>query len=127
MNALQRIFCLFLAGGAGALARWSLCGLVQRLTGSLFPWGTLVANSLGCFFFGLIWVLATERMVLSSELKLIVLTGFMGAFTTFSTFTAETGQMLARAEWLSGAANAFGGLAIGLFCFFLGLALGRWV
>jgi len=127
MNVWQRIIWLSAAGALGTLSRYGLSGLVQRLAGSLFPWGTLAVNSIGCFLFGLVWVLAAERLVISGEARLVILTGFMGAFTTFSTFTAETGQMLLRAEWAAGMANVFGGVAVGLLCFFLGLFLGRLV
>lgn len=127
MNIWQRLICLSAAGALGTLARYGLSGLVQRVTGSLFPWGTLAVNGLGCFLFGLVWVLAAERMVVSGEARLVILTGFMGAFTTFSTFSAETGQMLLRAQWAAGMANILGSLILGLLCFFLGLFLGRLV
>jgi len=127
MNVWQRVIWLSAAGALGTLARYGLSGLVQRVTGSLFPWGTLAVNGIGCFLFGLVWVLAAERMVVSGEARLVILTGFMGAFTTFSTFSAETGQMLLRAQWAAGMANILGSLILGLLCFFLGLFLGRLV
>jgi len=127
MNVWQRILCLSIAGAAGTLARYGLSGLVQRHSGALFPWGTLIVNSIGCFLFGLVWALAMERMVIGSDARLLILTGFMGAFTTFSTFTAETGNMLADAQWVLGLVNSLGGLAVGLIMFFLGLFLGRWI
>lgn len=127
MNVWQRLICLSAAGALGTLARYGLSGLVQRVTGSLFPWGTLAVNGIGCFLFGLVWVLAAERMALSGEARLVILTGFMGAFTTFSTFSAETGQMLLRGQWAAGVANILGSLILGLLCFFLGLFLGRLV
>lgn len=127
MNVWQRVIWLSAAGALGTLARYGLSGLVQRVTGSLFPWGTLAVNGIGSFLFGLVWVLAAERMVVSGEARLVILTGFMGAFTTFSTFSAETGQMLLRAQWAAGMANLFGSLILGLLCFFLGLFLGRLV
>ena len=127
MNVWQRVIWLSAAGALGTLARYGLSGLVQRVTGSLFPWGTLAVNGIGCFLFGLVWVLAAERMAVSGEARLVILTGFMGAFTTFSTFSAETGQMLLRAQWAAGMANILGSLILGFLCFFLGLFLGRLV
>jgi CrcB protein len=113
------------AGALGALARYSLAGLVQRIGGANFPWGTLTVNILGSFLFGVVWSLAEERMIISGETRLIVLTGFMGAFTTFSTFMFETSALLREAEWSLAALNLAGQNMVGLVCLFLGLLVGR--
>lgn len=122
---VQKLLWLALAGGLGTLARYGLGGLVQRWTGATFPWGTLSVNLLGCLLFGVVWAVAGERWVLRPELRLILLVGFMGAFTTFSTFVSETGQLLADSEWLLAAANVLLQNGMGLAMFFLGLAAGR--
>jgi CrcB protein len=114
-----------LAGSVGTLARFGLQGLVQRLCGDAFPWGTLVVNTVGCFLFGFVWPLAEERLLISGQTRLIILTGFMGAFTTFSTFAFETSQQLIESQWLYAAGNVAGQVILGMFCLFLGLALGR--
>ena len=116
---------LAVAGMLGTLARYGLAGLVQQLHESTFPWGTLVVNALGCFLFGVVWALAEERMLISGETRLIVLVGFMGAFTTFSTYAYETSAMLRDAEWLLAAGNLLGQNLLGIACFFIGVALGR--
>ena len=74
---------LALMGALGTLCRYGLDGAVLRACGTRFPWGILVVNALGCFLFGLIWPLAEDRMLISSETRSLVLIGFMGAFTTF--------------------------------------------
>jgi CrcB protein len=101
---LRRILLLALAGATGTLARYWLSGFVQR-SNLTFAWGTLAVNGLGCFLFGLVWALAEERLLISGETRIILLAGFMGAFTTFSTYMFETRQMLAASEWLLGATN----------------------
>jgi fluoride exporter len=116
---------LALAGAIGTLARYGLGGLVQRICGESFPWGTLTVNAVGCFLFGVVWTLAEDRLVLSGETRFIVLTGFMGAFTTFSTFTFETGELLRDSEWLLAMGNILGQNVLGLILLFLGLAVGR--
>lgn len=123
---LKEIVLLGVAGAAGALSRYGLSGIVQSLAGERFAWGTLVVNSLGCFLFGFIWMLATEeRSFISGQTRFIVLTGFMGAFTTFSTFAFETGRYLNDSQWALAAANLIGQNALGLACVFFGMALGR--
>jgi len=113
------------AGALGTLARYGVAGVVQRALGGAFPWGTLAVNAVGCLLFGLVWALAEERMVISGETRAILLVGFMGAFTTFSTFAFETSAMLRDAEWSFALANVLSQNVLGIACFFAGLALGR--
>ena len=116
---------LAFAGTLGTLARYGLSGLVQRLHESSFPFGTLVVNTLGCFAFGTVWTLAEERLIIGGETRAILLIGFMGAFTTFSTYAFETSAMLRDAEWALAATNALSQNVLGVAAFFLGVALGR--
>ena len=109
----------------GTLARYGLGGLVQRLQPSAFPWGTLVVNALGCFLFGIVWTLAEERMVISGQTRLILLIGFMGSFTTFSTYAFETSQMLDDSEWLLAAVNLLAQNVLGVVLVLVGIAVGR--
>ncbi len=122
---LKKIMLIAIAGGLGTLARYGLSGLVQRLDGSGFAWGTTVVNLAGCLLFGLFWSVAEERFLVSSEIRIIVLTGFMGAFTTFSTYVFETSQLMRDAEWLMAGSNIVLQTVGGLCCFFVGLFLGR--
>lgn len=117
---------LALAGALGTLARYGLQGLVQRFAGGAgFPWGTFAVNAAGCFLFGFVWSLAEERMIVSGHTRFIVLVGFMGAFTTFSTFAFETGELLRDAEWLLALGNAVGQIVVGTALVILGAALGK--
>lgn len=122
---MQKLLWIGAAGALGAVARYVIGGLVQRIGGTGFPWGTLVVNILGSFFFGIVWSLAEERLLISGETRLIILTGFMGAFTTFSTFMFETSALLREAEWGIATLNLTGQNIAGLAFLFLGLALGR--
>lgn len=83
---------LAIAGGGalGALGRFLVSSGVYRLLGREFPWGTLAVNTLGSFLMGMLFVLFIERLAAGSELRSAVLVGFLGAFTTFSTFSMET-------------------------------------
>lgn len=122
---MQNLLWIAAAGGVGALARYGLGGLVHRLWGPSFPWGTFTVNILGCFMFGLVWALAETRFAISGQMRLIVLTGFMGSFTTFSTFVFESGMLLRDGQYLLAAANMIGQNLVGLLALFLGLALAR--
>jgi fluoride exporter len=120
-----KLFLLGIAGAAGALARYALAGLVQRFGNGSFPYGTMVVNLLGCFLFGIIWALAEERMLISSQTRIILLVGFMGAFTTFSTFAFETTQMLRDSEWTFAAINMVFHNVLGILVLVIGMRVGR--
>ena len=124
---LQRILLLAGTGAAGTLARYWLAGAVQQSSGTAFPWGTLAVNGLGCFLFGIVWTLADERFLISGQSRLILLVGFMGAFTTFSTYVFETRQMLAASEWLLAAVNFTLENVTGFAMLLLGVTVGRWL
>lgn len=122
---MQKLILIGLAGAFGALARYGLGGLVQRLTGATFPWGTFVVNIIGAFLFGLIWSLVEQRLVVSVETRVIILSGFLGAFTTFSSFMFETSSLIGEAQWGLAMLNVGGQIVLGLAAMFLGLAAGR--
>lgn len=122
---MQQLLLIGLAGAVGALTRYGLAGLVQNLAGSAFPWGTAVVNILGSFLFGVIWSLAETHLSFSAETRTIVLTGFMGSFTTFSTFMFETGALLRADQGPLALINLVLQISLGLLCLFIGLAVGR--
>lgn len=115
---------LALAGGLGTLARFGLATLVQRAAGSGFPAGTFAVNVLGCLLFGFLWSLFENRLDPVGEWRLIVLTGFLGGFTTFSSYVFETGAQLRAGNFATAGLNLLGQNAVGLACLFLGQALG---
>lgn len=127
MSLAGKILALALAGAAGTLSRYFLAAWVQNLAGPDFPWSTWTVNILGCFFFGLVWMLCEERAYFSSEIRFIILVGFMGAFTTFSTYIFETAQLARDAQWLRVAANLAGQNILGFTALVMGMALGRGV
>ena len=125
MTLPLKLLCVALAGGLGTLSRFGLASLVQRLAGPGFPWGTASVNIIGCFLFGLVWTAGTEKMAISVEARTIILTGFMGAFTTFSTFISETSQLTGSGQWVSAFGNVLFQVAVGLLLFMCGAALAR--
>jgi CrcB protein len=121
-----KLLGLMIAGACGTLARYGLAGLLQRGSGtSVFPWGTLAVNLLGCFLFGVVWTLTQQRWMISAETRTMVLVGFLGAFTTFSTLVFETDQMLEQAQWAMAGLNLAGSIGLGIVAYLLGSFLGR--
>jgi CrcB protein len=118
------VFGIAVAGAAGALARYWVDGLVAERAGG-FPWGTLVVNVTGTFALGVLFVLTTERLAVEPWVRTTVGIGFLGAYTTFSTFSLETYRLLEDgALWLA-LANALGSLVAGLAAVAAGIAFGR--
>ncbi len=116
---------IILAGGVGALLRYLLGRAAINLAWAALPFGTLIANVLGCFLIGyLSWALV-HRWQLNSELQTIVLTGFLGGFTTFSAFSLETVSMIQQGASLK--ALAYIGISVTLCVFmcFAGLLLAK--
>jgi len=122
---MHKLLLIALAGAFGTLCRYWLSGAVYAALGRDFPWGTWAVNILGCFLFGLVWMLSEERGLISGQARIIILAGFMGAFTTFSTFIFESGEILRDAQWLHLAVNVCGQNAVGFAALFLGSSLGR--
>lgn len=127
METTAKFGWLFLAGGIGALARYSLAGIAQRVYGGELPVGTLVVNLLGCLLFGFVWSLAEERLVISGEARFLILTGFMGAFTTFSTFAFESSALLRDSQWFLATGNILLHNVVGILAVLAGMAVGRWI
>jgi CrcB protein len=122
---LTKLVLLAFAGGLGTLSRFGLAGLVYRLTGMGFPWGTLVVNVSGCFVAGLLFALFETRLPVAPQTRLVVLVGFFGAFTTLSTFVLETEELLRASQWLYAGANVAMNNVLGLAALFAGVFLAR--
>jgi CrcB protein len=113
------------AGGAlGAVLRYLLSGWVQQLGGARFPWGTLAVNAIGSFALGLLMAGLLEHTVTGPVSRSFWTIGVLGAFTTFSTFSYETLELVTLGDWSAGIANVAANLGLGLIAAFLGLRIG---
>lgn len=117
---MLKILIIGLGGFLGTTARYGLSGLVQDLAGASFPAGTLAVNILGCIAIGGIMSLVEDRQMLTPEARLLLLVGFLGSFTTFSTFGYETFDLLREGQLWMAVVNAAANLLIGI----LGVGLG---
>lgn len=104
MNATSLVL-VGLGAMLGAWSRWLFAALLNAVYPPV-PLGTVAANLLGSFLMGLAMVILIERAVLPPELRVAIITGFLGAFTTMSTFSAESVTLLLRHQYLEGAAHA---------------------
>jgi fluoride exporter len=121
----MNVLLIALGGSIGAIARYGLAGFVQRFTTPYFPFGTFAVNIAGCFAFGLLAGVAEHRFALGSEARAFLLIGVLGGFTTFSTFSYETFQLLRDAEIMRAALNMVGQVGVGLFAMWLGFVMMR--
>ncbi len=114
------------AGGAlGAVMRFWLSSAVYTWLGRGFPWGTLSVNLLGSFIIGLAFVMLTERLTVGSEVRAFIMIGFLGAFTTFSTFSLETLALMQEGLLLKAAMNILVSVVLCIIATWSGMLLAR--
>jgi CrcB protein len=122
-----KIIALTLGSVAGGLARYYLSGLLYRLFGTRFPYGTLGVNLTGCFLVGFLASLSEEKFLIRPETRLLLMIGFCGAFTTFSTWMLETANLLKDGEILHAFLNVMLSIILGFIVFKIGMFLAEWI
>lgn len=129
MNTLLPVFLVGLGGALGSIGRYLVGSATMRwaapYNAAEFPWGTLLVNILGCAAIGVLAVLIERLSSLNSELRLLLITGFLGGFTTFSSFGLDTWYLMRKGEWLYATAYVsasvgFGILAVALAFMWMG-------
>ena len=124
---LKSIASLMVGGAFGALSRWGLHYWIDAKWGanSHFPWGILLVNVVGCFLFGWLFGLFENRQWFSDTLQLAVFTGFLGSFTTFSTFGWNTLELIRIGQPGMALGNVAASVLLGLVAVWAGFSLGR--
>jgi CrcB protein len=112
-------------GAAGSLARYVLSNWVHGWAGRGFPYGTLTVNVLGCLLMGTLFVLFTERLSDSPTLRAGLLIGVLGGFTTFSSFSIETFNLIEEGATVKALLNAAGSLVLCIGSTWIGVLIGR--
>ncbi|RPI59837.1 MAG: fluoride efflux transporter CrcB [Planctomycetaceae bacterium] len=122
---LLRYIYIGAGGGIGAVLRYGLGGIVQRLAGNtVLPWGTLMVNVSGCLVIGLLWELFEQRQV-SSDIRVFCLIGILGGYTTFSSFAIESRNLLVEGQYLQAAGNVLLSNVAGIVAVFAGIFITR--
>ncbi len=120
------LYALITLGGAiGALTRFIVSTWVYSKAETLFPWGTFAVNISGCFFIGLVYILSVELLVISPNMRTFLAVGFLGAYTTYSTFSLEILNLLKAGQIKLALLNSFGTLIAGLLAVWIGFLLAR--
>jgi len=122
---LNQLLAIAFGGALGAVARFLASTSVYRMAGRDFPYGTLAVNVLGSLLMGLLYILLVERASLGAEWRALILVGFLGAFTTFSTFSIETLNLIEAGEPLRALTNVLISVVSCLLAAWLGVLLGR--
>lgn len=103
---MEKYLFIGLGGFLGSIARFQLSSLIQNKLESHFPYGTMVVNILGCFFIGLLITMFQERLEVGQNLRLFLIIGLLGGFTTFSAFSYDTFALIKSGNLLSAGLNA---------------------
>ena len=119
--------CLVVGAGGflGAIARYAVGVWIETFWRRDFPLATFLVNVSGCFILGFFLAIATERMSISPMMRLLVATGFVGAYTTFSTFEYETQRLTTTGAFGWALVNVLASVAVGFLAVRLGVQLGR--
>ncbi len=122
---MNDILVISIGAIVGANARWILSRYAARVLGPMFPYGTLFINVTGSFIVGFFMIWATERMLLDPRWRLLIVVGFCGAFTTFSSFAFETMAYFEQGQWLLMFTNFASNNLLCLGAALAGMALAR--
>ena len=122
---MNQVVAIGVGGALGSVARFGLSTWVYALLGRNFPYGTFVVNVLGCLMMGILFVLFTERITDSSVLRAGVLIGVLGGFTTFSSFSIETFNLMEQDETTKAGLYILGSVLLCVASTWLGVLIGR--
>jgi len=122
---MMQILAIAGGGATGALMRFWVSGWVYAMFGRGFPYGTLAVNVLGSLVMGLCSVLLVERLTVGPEVRAFILVGFLGAFTTFSTFSIETFNLIEGGEAFKALANVLVSVVVCVIAAWAGVVAGR--
>ncbi len=122
---MTQILSIAVGGAIGAVMRYWVSTGVYNLLGRGFPYGTLVVNVAGSLLMGFLYVLLLERMTISPELRAALLIGVLGAFTTFSTFSIETLNLIEQADFVKAGLNVLISVVACVGAAWVGVIVGR--
>lgn len=124
-SALINIIAIAVGAAIGANLRYSLSLWAAQRWGASFPYGTLIINVIGSFAIGLVLALATTRMSLSEPVRLLIVTGLLGGFTTFSSLSFEAYSLITSGSWRAAGIYLASSFGLGMVGVFLGAGVAR--
>ncbi len=122
---MEKFLLISIGAILGANARYWLGDWIVQKWGASFPLGTLLINLTGSFLLGLFLTLATERFMIDPRWRFMLAVGFLGAYTTFSTYTYESFSLLSTGQWITGLLNIFGSTILGIVAVGAGVYIGK--
>ena len=122
---MSQLLAIAAGGAVGAVLRFLMSNGIYGLLGRGFPYGTLAVNVLGSLAMGFVYILFLERVTAGPELRGALLVGLLGAFTTFSTFSIETLNLIEQADYTKAVVNMVASVVACVAAGWLGLTLGR--
>lgn len=122
---MMNVLVIGIGGFVGAVARYGIAAWIGQRWGRSFPLGTFVINVSGSFLIGLLMTLMAERFTENPQWRLLLVVGFLGAYTTFSTFEYETGALLKDGEWLYAGLNVVMSVIVGFVALKLGEVMAK--
>lgn len=122
---MQTLFFIAAGGAIGAVLRYAVSNGVHALAGRAFPYGTLTVNVLGSLLMGFLYIILIERVSNNLSLRAMLIIGFLGAFTTFSTFSIETFNLLENGEAFKALVNILISVVLCLLAAWAGVVIGR--
>ena len=122
---MDKVLWISIGAVLGANLRYWVSDWAAQRFGSSFPYGTLLINLTGSFLLGLIISMALENFMIDPRLRLLLIIGFLGSYTTFSTFAYESVTLISQGQWGAGLFNLFGSSILGALFAVLGIWLGK--
>ena len=120
-----QLLSVAIGGASGAVMRWLMASGIQRMAGGAFPWGTFAVNAIGSSLLGFLLFWLIERSSVSELVRLALTVGFLGAFTTFSTYSLESIRLLQEGALALALGNVLGQVVVCLTLTWLGIQLAR--
>tara|TARA_B100000579_G_scaffold274308_1_gene226638 strand:- start:36 stop:413 length:378 start_codon:yes stop_codon:yes gene_type:complete len=120
---MNLFIAIFLGGGCGALSRYLIIDQINKLSSNSFPYGTILVNVLGAFLIGIIYYLLISKIIFNEQLKVFITIGFLGGFTTFSSFNLDFFKLIESGSIFLAIIYALSSFLITIVAFYIGYSL----